>query len=121
MRLDDPQPGFFRMRLVRGGPFVAAEIRHGYPTDPATGEELTERPVMWEALINGYRIATPSPDPVAAGVFRIWGIATPEKEHIARYIKDMNWWAEDNQAEWPDASPEKPVNPTKIPLERFRP
>lgn len=25
-RIDQPRPGFFKMRLVRGGPFVAARI-----------------------------------------------------------------------------------------------
>lgn len=28
-RVDEPRPGYFRMRLVRGGPYVAARIWQG--------------------------------------------------------------------------------------------
>ena len=33
-----PQPGWFKMRLIKGGPFVAAKIWIEREIDPATGE-----------------------------------------------------------------------------------
>lgn len=38
--IDQPAPGLYRARLVKGGPWVAARIWRGPPTDPLTGEEL---------------------------------------------------------------------------------
>ena len=67
-----PQPGLFRIRLVRNGPWVAARILHEPDSDPVTGEEM-DRSWLWSAEINGSLIAPPSPSPLHAGVFRIWG------------------------------------------------
>lgn len=53
-----PEPGYFAMRLVRGGPTVAARIVHSEG--------------LWNAVVDGlaYR---PASDPAAAEmVFRIW-------------------------------------------------
>jgi hypothetical protein len=60
--LDQPQPGCFRLRLVRGGPFVGACIKH------ALG--------FWSAEIDGQPCGAAHADPVqAAGVCRIWNNA----------------------------------------------
>ena len=74
--LNEPEPGFFKMRLIRGGPWVPAKIVYGPPTDPETGEAL-DRPHLWETWINGTLIAVPSPDPWKARVDRVWHGAHP--------------------------------------------
>lgn len=50
---ETPAPGFYRIRKVKGGPFVAVRIWLGHPLDPATGEELKERGMRWQCQLNG--------------------------------------------------------------------
>lgn len=58
--ISEIQPGLFKIRLVRNGPWVAAAIQH----DPACG---------WYALIDGVRQSEPNRTPEeAAEVERIW-------------------------------------------------
>lgn len=66
-----PRPGFFKLRLVRGGPFVPALIIYRPARDPDTGESL-DRSFMWEAWTDGRLTREPSPDPWKAGVEKIW-------------------------------------------------
>ena len=108
--LADPRPGYFKLRVVKGGPFVGAEIRHGPGRDPETGEEL-DRSWLWEALIGGKHIRPPAADPVNAGVFRIWesGVEIAEAEY--RFlIADAEWCA----AHAPDEPAARPADPVKI-------
>lgn len=57
--IDSPEPGYFKVRLVRRGPFVGAQIIHG--------------PHGWKAIINGESQGFPSQDHATAdGVLRIW-------------------------------------------------
>jgi hypothetical protein len=61
-RIDQPEPGFFKLRKVKGGPFVAARIDYEAP--------------LWSAEIDGQPCGLPDPDPAHAdGVFRIWTTA----------------------------------------------
>jgi len=69
-RIDDVQPGFFRIRLCRNGPYVAARI------------ERTEH--GWKASIQGESCGFANPDPWASdGVSRIWhfGVMISEAEY----------------------------------------
>lgn len=43
-QVDQPEPGFFKLRLARGGPWVPARIWYGPPIDPITGEDLDRSP-----------------------------------------------------------------------------
>lgn len=52
LRVDEPRPGFYRTRLVRGGPWVGVQIFWQWPTDPHTGEQLDRSPSL-VALVNG--------------------------------------------------------------------
>ena len=81
-RVDRPEPGFFRLKLVRGGPWVVARIGHAPPTDPITGAVLDRSPV-WSAEVSGALVASPSVDPMAAGVYRVWlgGVVIGEEEY----------------------------------------
>lgn len=119
-RIDQPKPGFFRCRKVRGGPFVVAELRYGPPRDPDTGEPL-DRPHLWETLVDGWHIRIPSPDPLQAGVFTIWGIAEPIDEATARFMSADREWAKDNAPRRPNANPDKPAKLRDAPKDLFRP
>jgi hypothetical protein len=68
----DPEPGFFRTRLVRGGPYVGARIEF--------------RGGIWSATIDGVTCGASDTDPARAdGVFRIWtsGARISEAEYSA--------------------------------------
>ena len=120
-QIDDPQPGFFKMRLVRGGPFVGACISYGPPSDPETGGILEERSYLWEARINGELVRTPSPDPAKAGVFRIWHSGTEISEPECRFLIADAEWVRMYAADTPSANPKQPVDLANMPAEHFRP
>lgn len=47
-----PVAGFYKRRMVRGGPWVGVKLWYGPPADPITGEPLDRSP-RWQALVNG--------------------------------------------------------------------
>lgn len=48
---DEPKPGFYKRRMVRGGPFVPVEIWLEQEIDPETGELTADERLM--AVCNG--------------------------------------------------------------------
>lgn len=62
---DEPMPGYFKRRMVRGGPFVPVAIWIDQETDPETGE-LTA-PEKLRAIVNGRPV-----DPM-----HVWAYARP--------------------------------------------
>lgn len=48
---DEPQCGFYKRRMVKGGPFVPVEIWLEQEIDPATGELIADERI--EAICNG--------------------------------------------------------------------
>lgn len=48
---DEPQPGFYKRRMVRNGPFVPVEIWLEQQIDPETGELVADERLR--ALVNG--------------------------------------------------------------------
>lgn len=49
---DKPVAGWYKVRLVRGGPWVGVRVWFGPPLDPETGEELDRSP-RWQAVQDG--------------------------------------------------------------------
>jgi hypothetical protein len=107
--IDNPEPGFFKVRLLKDGPWVAARIEYGPTKDPETGEPLDRSP-MWTATIDGKPLAdSPSPDPLKAGVFRIW--------HSGRRIEEEDYLLLLRHAEW--AKQHSPNDPAANPTQRI--
>jgi len=93
-RIDQPEPGLFRMRLVKNGPFVAARIErklghlvatvNGVPADVDTvwtsGDFIDE--TMWNILA-----AEPPADPYRPLPISMRGIADRMREQDER-----DWW-----------------------------
>ena len=119
-QIDQPRPGYFKMRIVKGGPFVGAEIRHGPSRDPETGEEL-ERSWLWEALIDGKHARPPACDPMNAGVFRIWESATEISEHEYRFMISDAEWCKQHAPEEPKSKPNAEINLVNLPASHFKP
>lgn len=98
--VDRPEPGHFRLRLVRGGPFVPARIAHD-----ASG---------WWAEIDGRRYA-PHPDPAQAeGVFRVWHGGRHIDEAEYRHLNAVRGWATATMPDHPAANPREPIDDAKL-------
>jgi hypothetical protein len=101
-RVDLPQPGLFKIRLVRGGPWVAAEIAQ-------------DEAGRWSATIDG-AAADSHPDPAQAeGVFRIWhyGSVIDASEHA--FLTERARWARTHAPDSPEANPKRPISVGAMP------
>lgn len=47
-----PFLAYYKIRLVRGGPWCPCKVEFNYPSDPDTGE-LLDRAPRWMATVNG--------------------------------------------------------------------
>lgn len=50
VRLDRPEAGTFKLRLVKGGPFVAVKLVFG---QPLVAGEILDRSPRWFAIVDG--------------------------------------------------------------------
>jgi hypothetical protein len=111
-RIDRPEPGFFKLRLVRGGPFVAAVIFMPCPMVPADpdihpGEWCTplDRSRHLEARIDG-RPAAPD---------RVWIGGRPIDSREYRYLIEGAAWDRSYAPEAPAANPTRAIDLTQLP------
>lgn len=99
--VDEPQPGFFELRLVRGGPKVAGQI--------------VLQDGRWHAVINGERQGEPVADPLCSrAVMKLWHHARPIDEAAYRYLLAKKDWAEQHQPDHPAARPNRPIQLTAM-------
>lgn len=107
-RSDLPEPGFFRIKLVKPGPWVGAAIFCGPSLDPETGTPL-DRSWLWETWINGRLMKQPSPDPTCAGVFIVWlhADSEPIDERTYRFLIQDREWCRRHAPDSPEANPAK--------------
>jgi hypothetical protein len=110
--VDQPQPGCFLVRLVKGGPRVPARIFVGPPLDPETLEEM-DRPPVLRATVAGershdpYLVWTWKREPIDESEYR-WRLATLE-------------WAMQHAPDSPEANPRRPIRlATMPPIARMR-
>ena len=83
---DVPQAGCYRVRLRSGAPWSAIRIWLGFPTDPETGEEMTERPYNWRCELNGSPVDLHSYWPGCARE----PLSREEHDRIVALNRDMN-------------------------------
>lgn len=104
-----PAPGFYKIRLTRGGPFVAARILHQPGRDPIDGTPL-DRSYWWTAIIDGEPVAEPSTSAEEAGVFRIWPVCWSIGEAEYDYLLANAKWAKAHAPHEPAANPRQAIN-----------
>lgn len=100
-RIDRPQPGFYKTRLVRGGPWVAGRIYEIPPLDPDTGE-LLDRPVMLAGEIGGAEVQ------IDEAWLKLMGNPIGEAEY--RYLSSVAQWAGAYDPNSPEANPRSAVD-----------
>ena len=97
---DEPQSGFYRMRLVKGGPFVPVAIWIDKQVDEVTGELTDDERLV--ALANG-KTADPT---------RVWSFCArhPITEEDYRDFIEVQEWASHHSPDHPAANPYRPLN-----------
>jgi hypothetical protein len=106
-RIDDPRPGFFQLRLVKGGPFVAARIWRECPwVDPSSDAH----PEDWCRPLDRPRPLQAEIDGKPAEVERVWtgGRRIAASEFF--YRVELGRWARAYAPEEPEANPHRPVD-----------
>jgi len=105
---EEPECGWFKTRLVRGGPFVPARIWLYQPTD-ADGQ-LTG-PEVLQAELNGEYAAPQT----------VWerSSGNPISEHEFQYMTDLAAHLAEHAPDDPLANPRQRIDPFKIPTPKF--
>ncbi len=103
---DTPHCGWFKRRLVKGGPFVPARIWLVSEVDEETGELLTDE--IMQAECNG----------AFADPWHLWSWVNghPIPEHEFRYMEALREHAARHEPDHPMADPRKPINNLTTPL-----
>jgi hypothetical protein len=105
-----PEAGFYRLKLVRNGPWCPVKIWYGPPADPEDPTHLLDRSWRWQATVDG----------AEADVWDVWpavgGRAIDEAEY--RYLVNVSRHAKLHDPAYPEATPDKPINllTVKIPF-----
>lgn len=103
---DDPQAGWYRRKLVKDGPWVAARIYLYQEIDPASGELLADEEMRCE--VDGERRDKDDQ--------WTWLCNEPITEAQYRYLLDTRRWAERHSPDDPHADPRKPIDHNRTPL-----
>ena len=98
-------PGTYKLRLVRGGPWVAAELTYGPPLDPETGEPL-ERSWRWQVRLNGVAYERHDMDEMIWRVHTSPRIGQAEHDHMVEVAR----WAREEAPGLPEANERDPVD-----------
>ena len=97
-RIDRPEPGWFRKRLVPGGPRVACRIAH--------------EGGLWQAFVNEHPQGPADADPfLAKSVMMLWTGAERIPEAEYRYLIATFRWAREHDPAHPFAHPSEPYDP----------
>lgn len=97
---DKPEPGHYLMKLVRNGPFVAAEIR----CDDG----------QWSVMIDG-TWSGPSADPwLLPDLEKVHWFGRPSTEAETKYRIGVKRWSEIHAPASPAANPRSPINLDKL-------
>lgn len=97
----EPTPGYFRMRLLRGGPLCGVRIWFGLPLEPWTREPMDRAP-RWNAEVNGQH----------AELDRVWPVCMKDPVDEATYqdFVDAAGWAQRNDGFDPVGQPYRRTN-----------
>lgn len=103
----EPQPGFYRRRLVRGGVWCAVAIWIEQEIDPATGELSGDERLV--CLVNG--------EPASAEDTWTYCGGNPIPEAEYRYLESRHKWARAYAPGDPFASPAKKIDFNTLPAD----
>ena len=109
---DQPRPGFYRMRRVKGGPFVAVSIGPRCPMvlpdqyiDPDEWCRPYDRSRPLIAWVDGVGDADP---------WKVYPRCHPVDQAEFLYLVDSRAWARIHTPQAPEANPTAPINIEKV-------
>ena len=127
--ISEPKPGFFKVRLAKGGPYVGAQIGRfchcsingGDENEMHSWQETCDRYPHLSAMINGeFREKTLSYMATdAIDSLMLFGDMITEAEYD--YLIDDRKWAEENAPHLPEAQPRQKVNILDVSLDAMKP
>lgn len=103
-----PEPGFFKVRLVRGGPWVAARIFRPCPIEVLVYGE-------WQAIDRWPALAAEI-DGESCPVDRVWLFGNTITQLEFEVLGAKAGWARAYQPEHPQAKPRERVNRLTMPV-----
>lgn len=111
--LNDVRRGLYKLQLVRGGPWVAAQIHHSVAVDPVTGETL-DRSWYWWAEIDGKVAGDVSPT-VSDDVWNIHLHGTPITQDEYAELTETAARVRASAPHMPEADPRKRIKLRELP------
>lgn len=113
--LNRPLTGYYKTKLVKGGPFVPARIFRNCCCTVNGGDDNIGHP--WRMSCDRFPQLRAEVDGQARDPFQIWSWVAkhPITEAEFRYMTDMRDWAEENAPALPEADPRTPVDIDSIP------
>ncbi len=109
-----PRPGYFKLKLVRDGPWVPAVIF--YPCPHSTPEEQAD-PDHWCGEIKDHTELVAVADGRRVKVDRVWLFAEFCEFKEYRYLMELRGWAKKHSPAEADAR--RPVDIRRMPAPRF--
>lgn len=103
MTSDTPHPGFYKMRLVKGGPFVPCRVWFNEPERDEAGDLMDDECLMMS--INGEFI-----NGQLMGERWIWLMGNPISEAEYRFMLDDAEHAKEWRRDDPKATPTKAID-----------
>jgi len=105
-----PRPGYFQMRLVKGGPFVAARIHRPCQctvNGPAEHD--------WKNTCDRHRPLCATIDGKPADIWRVWTYGKEIDRADYEYLAGVADWSRTYAPEMPEANPRMRVDLNAIP------
>lgn len=106
--ITQPEPGFFTVKLVKGGPFVPARIYHPCPIEMGVWDEWNWLDRRWPDLV-----AEIDGEEVEIDRVWLWGRPTTFKEF--EFLSHRSRWAHASAPHHPAANPRERIDLGKLP------
>lgn len=101
--INQPEPGYFLMRLIKGGPHVPAQI-------------CRNDSGVWWAVVNGQGHAAHTDPALAPLVFTIWHSGQEIDRATYEHRLKLKEWAEKHHPDHPAAKPREKIDRLKTPI-----
>lgn len=113
MFIGDPQPGFYRTRLIRGGIMVPVRFWYGPPI--VDGEEL-DRSYRLNVEVNGRTdFVTEDGTRELLDPFEVWPFCQPITQREYQFMHQRIDWAQRYEPGHPAANPTTPIDLGTLP------